>query len=524
MIRVLAIVFMGLTLAACEREARRFDVQAKNQTPTEEASRQSSNQPALPLQGKVRAALRDKSPYEENAYAVNQGKRLYRWYNCNGCHGMGGGGIGPALMDGKWKYGGDPASIFNTIMQGRPEGHALVRGPHPGRRGVADRRLCALDERAAAQGRRAQPRRHDLSRQSGERAMTPMMGFFLRFMVAVALMLVLWSIADYSMAATPVDTVHNALQPFGPQGAHFVDLWRVFLGACTFVFVAILVAVFLTLRRTPRADAATLPDLTMVNRPEPVLRRHVTRAVVVSGLALIALIIAQRLHRSRDGAAFTRGRRARRSHRSPVVVVGAIPDGAEPSDIFVTANEMHIPVGRPVVIKLNADDVIHSFWVPNLAGKKDLIPGRTATAHAPRRRARRVPRAMRGVLRAPARADGIRRGRRTAAQFAAWAAAQRQPAPEPTDAQAQRGKQVFQASGCAMCHAIPGRLRGRAARAGPDARRRPPDARRPARSRTRARKWPAGSAIRSVSSPAPRCPRRRCRNEDLEPSSPIWED
>jgi cytochrome c oxidase cbb3-type subunit 3 len=131
MIRVFAIVLVAFALSACEREARRFDVQAKNQTPTEEASRQSGNQPALPLQGKVRAALRDKSPYEENAYAVNQGKRLYRWYNCNGCHSMGGGGIGPALMDGQWKYGGDPASVFNTIMQGRPEGMPSFGGHIP---------------------------------------------------------------------------------------------------------------------------------------------------------------------------------------------------------------------------------------------------------------------------------------------------------------------------------------------------------------------------------------------------------
>src|ERR1043165_2060732 len=49
------------------------------------------------------------------------------------------------------------------------------------------------------------------------------------------------------------------------------------------------------------------------------------------------------------------------------------------SNTFTTANEIHIPVGRPVQIKLHSADVIHSFWVPNLAGKKDLIPGKDAT-------------------------------------------------------------------------------------------------------------------------------------------------
>ena len=129
--RLLAIAVAVLALAACEREARRFDAPTNNQTPIEEATRTSSNQPALPLQGKVRAALRDDSPYDGNAYAVNQGKRLYRWYNCNGCHSMGGGGIGPALMDSQWKYGSDPASIFQTIMQGRPEGMPSFGGHIP---------------------------------------------------------------------------------------------------------------------------------------------------------------------------------------------------------------------------------------------------------------------------------------------------------------------------------------------------------------------------------------------------------
>jgi cytochrome c oxidase cbb3-type subunit 3 len=129
--RALLVVALGLALAACEREARRFDVTAKNQTADETAERTSHNQPALALNGKVRAALRSESPYDDNAYAVNQGKRLYRWYNCSGCHSMGGGGIGPALMDNEWKYGSDPATIFQSIMQGRPGGMPSFGGHIP---------------------------------------------------------------------------------------------------------------------------------------------------------------------------------------------------------------------------------------------------------------------------------------------------------------------------------------------------------------------------------------------------------
>jgi cytochrome c oxidase cbb3-type subunit III len=61
-------------------------------------------------------------PYETNAYQLNQGKRLYSWFNCNGCHADGGGASGPALIDGWWRYGPDPASIFATIRDGRPNG------------------------------------------------------------------------------------------------------------------------------------------------------------------------------------------------------------------------------------------------------------------------------------------------------------------------------------------------------------------------------------------------------------------
>jgi cytochrome c oxidase cbb3-type subunit 3 len=128
----LAIAAAALALlGGCEREARRFDTQAKNQTATEQVPRTGSLQPTQPLQGQVRAPLREESPYEENAYAVNQGKRLFRWYNCNGCHSMGGGGIGPALMDSEWRYGGDPASIFSSIMQGRPQGMPSFGGHIP---------------------------------------------------------------------------------------------------------------------------------------------------------------------------------------------------------------------------------------------------------------------------------------------------------------------------------------------------------------------------------------------------------
>jgi cytochrome c oxidase cbb3-type subunit 3 len=62
------------------------------------------------------------SRYSDNAYAISQGRGLYNRMNCVGCHFHGGGGIGPPLMDDEWIYGDDPAQIFKTIVEGRPNG------------------------------------------------------------------------------------------------------------------------------------------------------------------------------------------------------------------------------------------------------------------------------------------------------------------------------------------------------------------------------------------------------------------
>ncbi|MFO1399155.1 MAG: c-type cytochrome [Burkholderiales bacterium] len=71
------------------------------------------------------------NPYDENAQAVADGKRLFRWYNCNGCHANGGGDKGPALMDDEWLYGGEPANIVASILQGRPNGMPSFQGRIP---------------------------------------------------------------------------------------------------------------------------------------------------------------------------------------------------------------------------------------------------------------------------------------------------------------------------------------------------------------------------------------------------------
>jgi cytochrome c oxidase cbb3-type subunit III len=106
----------AIALCACEREARRFQQPAATSA-TPKAT------PGSELTAGAQVATRQSAnPTEENAYAVAQGKRLFSWYNCVGCHAHGGGGSGPALMDDKWLYGSEPGNIFKTIVEGRPNG------------------------------------------------------------------------------------------------------------------------------------------------------------------------------------------------------------------------------------------------------------------------------------------------------------------------------------------------------------------------------------------------------------------
>lgn len=123
---------------------------------------------------------------------------------------------------------------------------------------------------------------------------------------------------------------------------------------------------------------------------------------------------------------------------------------------FVTANEIHIPVGEPVTFALRSADVIHSFWVPELGGKIDLLPDHpnsvTLQADAP------------GVYGgACAEFCGLQHARmrlrvqaQTPEEFAAWAAAQQLPPAEPATAAIERGRELFVAEECGECHRVAG--------------------------------------------------------------------
>lgn len=124
--------------------------------------------------------------------------------------------------------------------------------------------------------------------------------------------------------------------------------------------------------------------------------------------------------------------------------------------IATAANELHVPVGRPVRLQLSTRDVIHSFWVPNLHGKMDMVPGQV------------------NLLSFEAREPGIYRGQcaeycgvqhslmaflvvaQPRAEFDAWLERQRQPAASPATPVLQEGFRVFMGSRCPECHTLRG--------------------------------------------------------------------
>jgi cytochrome c oxidase cbb3-type subunit 3 len=98
----------ALVLAGCRRESRDFSSGVELETAI--------------------ASVALRRDYEENAQALSDGKRLFSAFNCVGCHSHGGGGMGPPLLDAPWRYGKELPQVFDTIMDGRPNGMPAFRG------------------------------------------------------------------------------------------------------------------------------------------------------------------------------------------------------------------------------------------------------------------------------------------------------------------------------------------------------------------------------------------------------------
>ena len=206
--------------------------------------------------------------------------------------------------------------------------------------------------------------------------------------------------------------------------------------------------------------------------PEPSLEhdRRRTRMILLFGAAIPAVILVPLLLWTFDALAAL-DPRARR----PDLVVDIVGKqwwwelryrDSVPGRAFITANELHVPVGRRVEIRLTSTDVIHSFWVPELQGKTDLIPGRENVTWIEASRPGVYPGHCAEYCGTQHAHMGLLVVAEPAEEFEAWAAQQRQPAAAPADSAAALGQQAFLASACARCHAVRGTAAG--GRLGPD--------------------------------------------------------
>ena len=260
-----------------------------------------------------------------------------------------------------------------------------------------------------------------------------------------------------------LNQVQSMLHSIGPQSARIERLWWLMFWVSVAVQVLVIAfAAFAAWRaRGPSSD--DLPE--GAPRNDRRLLTGVGLATAASIATLFVLLVASVV----TGRAMS----AQRDETALVVEVTGYQwwwsveyQHPEPEQRVRTANELHIPVGRTVAIKLLSTDVIHSFWVPPLHGKADLIPGHST------------------VLWLRADEPGVYRGQcaeycglqhahmafsviaEDSDSFERWIQAQRVTAPEPSTEQSRRGRQIIQSGPCAMCHTVRGTAAG--SRAGPD--------------------------------------------------------
>lgn len=293
------------------------------------------------------------------------------------------------------------------------------------------------------------------------------------------------------LLAQPVAVApQSALDPGGPAAAEIGWLWNLMLvtGTAVTVLVVALLLVALFRRRRPdelppEADRPPDPRGERANdesggrgredRGRPRSERLGARWMVAGGVVFPAIVLTVLFVLSlvTMGAMYPR-----RGERAPLTIevtgkqwwwdVRYLGGDGTPQRSVRTANELHIPAGQRVRVLLRSDDVIHSFWVPGLQGKVDMIPGRTNVTWLEADR----PGEWRGQC---AEFCGLQHAKMALvvvaherSAFDAWIAREVQPAAAVTDSAVVTGRREFVAAGCELCHTV----RGTAAQAaaGPD--------------------------------------------------------
>lgn len=252
----------------------------------------------------------------------------------------------------------------------------------------------------------------------------------------------------------------SILEPLGPQAERIADLWWLFFWVCAAVYVLVFAALAAAVvRRRAQGRAAAEPGGPIPEADQRRLLRGVGTATGVTIVLLFVFLIAS----------VSTGRKLTLLPREKPLTLRVVGhqwwwevhyEDPAPINRVETANEIHIPAGQPVLILLQARDVIHSFWVPSLHGKMDLIPG---TDNAILVQADR-PGVYRGQCAEYCGHQHAHMGLLMIAEppgrFQAWLAAQRRPARKPATPAQLRGQQLVEALPCANCHTIRGTQAG----------------------------------------------------------------
>jgi cytochrome c oxidase subunit II len=253
----------------------------------------------------------------------------------------------------------------------------------------------------------------------------------------------------------------SALHPHSLRAGSILWLFWVLVIVSAVVWLGVVIALLLALARPrrDRTDPLEVDPSAEWRGLRVIAGLSCATSVVVIALALLSYWTQRTVF-------------ARPDDSIPIRVVGhqwwwEIEYGAEtPDRLFTTANEIRVPVGKTVTLTLETADVIHSFWVPSLMGKMDLINNQTNTLHFTAERA--------GVYRGQcAEFCGLQHAymgilviASSPQDYEAWHAKQLEPAMAPQTALDRLGEDLFRRRGCALCHTIQGTLAG--GRLGPD--------------------------------------------------------
>ena len=238
------------------------------------------------------------------------------------------------------------------------------------------------------------------------------------------------------------------------EDRQFLTLFWIFIAVCAFMYALVIAFLLAGIARARRAEANVV-ETGRHHQSHPLMRSTLIGWTVLIGVGLAGLAIAS-FFTDRSMA------KAATNEKLSVTVTGnqwwwdIRYNSADASKTLHTANELHLPVGVPTRILLDSNDVIHSFWVPSLAGKEDLIPGRENDITV-------VPKKI-GIFRGQcAEFCGVQHAHMALvvvvephADFIKWWDHQLQPAPQPTTPLALAGYKYVTTGPCSACHNIGG--------------------------------------------------------------------